>query len=570
MPDVLRSIDSEAILRWSTHLLRIGVFLGIVGCIHLDARARQFAVRDAGNRITQAQLRTALKRDVQFGSQSPHEGLHAVHNVDDELIGYVATTSPQADHLIGFSGPTNLLIFFDPDLVIQEVHILWSRDTKEHVQAVTEDSKFWKQFTQLTWKDAARLRDVDAVSGATLTSLAIGQSIVHRLGGTVPALTFPDPLTAKDLQGVVENVHSLKPSTDISEALDLISPQGELLGTVLSTSPTADHLTGYQGPTQTLIVFDRDRRIVRIHVRSSFDNEPYVSYLNEDWSWPERFNGLSLQELADYDLEANQVEGVSGATFTSMAVARAIQQRARAVLSEQQPTAPTATTALSWDLMNVGAIVLVLFGTVLGITRLRGIKWLRNVYLLAVVGYLGVMQGDLLSMAMWVGWVQNGIPWQSATRLVLLSCVALTFPVLTKRNVYCSHLCAHGALQQLLRRRLRWQLHPRGPLRKCLTCVSPLLLAAVVLITMQNWNVSLVDLEPFDAWLPTISGWASISIALGGLVASLFVPLAYCRFGCPTGRLLEFLRRHACSDRLGWGDLFAVGLLFLAIGLLCS
>jgi hypothetical protein len=30
-------------------------------------------------------------------------------------------------------------------------------------------------------------------------------------------------------------------------------------------------------------------------------------------------------------------------------------------------------------------------------------------------------------------------------------------------------------------------------------------------------------------------------VAVAGLVASLFIPMAYCRFGCPTGAVLDYI-----------------------------
>ncbi len=60
------------------------------------------------------------------------------------------------------------------------------------------------------------------------------------------------------------------------------------------------------------------------------------------------------------------------------------------------------------------------------------------------------------------------------------------------------------------------------------------------------------------------AGWATVSIALAGLVASLFVPMAYCHYGCPTGALLNFLRSHHRTDRFGRRDLVALALLALS------
>jgi hypothetical protein len=45
------------------------------------------------------------------------------------------------------------------------------------------------------------------------------------------------------------------------------------------------------------------------------------------------------------------------------------------------------------------------------------------------------------------------------------------------------------------------------------------------------------------------------------------VPLAYCRFGCPTGALLNYLRLQGPGDRFGRRDVAALTLLALAVGL---
>ena len=85
----------------------------------------------------------------------------------------------------------------------------------------------------------------------------------------------------------------------------------------------------------------------------------------------------------------------------------------------------------------------------------------------------------------------------------------------------------------------------------------------VVFATLSNqtWNVA--SLEPFDAYVWNIAGLASVSIAVVSLIVSAKVPMAYCKFGCPTGRLLEYSRRNRQSDRLVWQD--AVGCLIAVV-----
>jgi NosR/NirI family nitrous oxide reductase transcriptional regulator len=55
-------------------------------------------------------------------------------------------------------------------------------------------------------------------------------------------------------------------------------------------------------------------------------------------------------------------------------------------------------------------------------------------------------------------------------------------------------------------------------------------------------------------------------VALSGLAISLWYPMAYCKFGCPTGWLLEFVRKRIGKDRFSERDWMGLGLLAIAIG----
>ena len=80
--------------------------------------------------------------------------------------------------------------------------------------------------------------------------------------------------------------------------------------------------------------------------------------------------------------------------------------------------------------------------------------------------------------------------------------------------------------------------------------------------------IDLAHIEPFDAYVLRSAGIATIAIAVIGLIASLFVPMAYCHYGCPTGALLNFIRSHGRIDGFGRREV-AAGLL-LAFAILLS
>ena len=147
----------------------------------------------------------------------------------------------------------------------------------------------------------------------------------------------------------------------------------------------------------------------------------------------------------------------------------------------------------------------------------------------------------------------------------MLSIAALVLPIFTRRNIYCDHLCPHGAAQQLLKRRWSRQIHVPRKAKTLLQLIPALLLAWCLLVGMTSLGLSLVDIEPFDAYVVRVAGWATIVVAVVGLIASFFVPMAYCRFGCPTGALLNYLRYNGRSDRWSIRDSVAVGYLTLAI-----
>ena len=164
-----------------------------------------------------------------------------------------------------------------------------------------------------------------------------------------------------------------------------------------------------------------------------------------------------------------------------------------------------------------------------------------------------------------VGWAQHGVPWRSAGGLVLLTIAAFVIPLTTRRNLYCTHLCPHGAAQQLLIRRLPWQWYLSPRWTRGLQIVPGLLLLVCVVVGLAGLRFSLVNIEPFDAYVFRIAGWATLTIAIVGLLCSLFVPMGSCRCGCPTGAMLNYVRFNARSDRWGRRDWFCCSLVTVAV-----
>ncbi len=498
--------------------------------------------------------------------ESRDDGSGTVLDESGSSLGYVIQTSPKSDHIIGFSGPTNVLVAFGPDDRIRGLDVLSSGDTRDHLKQVLGDDTFLTSLNSLTWNEAASASQVDGVSGATLTSLAIRESIIYRLGGGRESLRFPEPLAIEKVRSLFADTSSISQDQSQPSLWLVLNREQTQIGTVLRTSPAADNLVGYQGPSETLIGFDMAQRVVGIVLGKSYDNEEYVTYVREDEYFATLFNGLLLEELAGLDLEAAEVEGVSGATMTSMAVAQGLLVAAQDHIEQSaaKARAEARSAAVPVTANDLGTALVVVVGVVIGMTSLRSNRRVRLLFQLVLVGYVGLAAGNLVSQAMLAGWAKHGVPWRSAMGLVFLSIAAFALPITTRRNIYCSHLCPHGAAQQLLRRRIVRTVRLPSTVKSFLVLIPGLLLLWCVIVAMTSLGFSLVDIEPFDAYVFRIAGWATISVAIVGLIAASFIPMAYCRYGCPTGALLEFLRFNARSDRWTRRDWVAVAYVLLA------
>ncbi|MCH5372811.1 MAG: FMN-binding protein, partial [Planctomycetes bacterium] len=397
------------------HFYRWAVFVVIIWLIHQQHQWYTAQLRGQQHvSVSIDSLKRFYPQAAELAEFRPGRGGRNVTDAEGKVLGYVITTSPESDSIIGYSGPTDTLVAFDPENRILGLDILRSGDTPEHVQAVRTDELFMTSFNGLTWDEAARKQGIDGASGATLTSLAIAEGIIKRLGGTPHSGRFPEPVRVDEVRTFFPEAAGLVPRMDKPGMLDVVDADGRRLGSVFRTTPEADELVGFQGPTDTLVALDTDDRVVGFAVHSSYETPEYVGYVREDKYFRKLFNGQSLGELAAMD--TLQVEGVSGATMTSQVMAQGIAAAAKR-LEAVQPPPPRRRVFLK--ARDVGTALVVVFATVMAFTSLRGKKPLRIVFQIVLIVYLGFVQGDLISQALIVGWSQSGVPWRFAPGLVV-------------------------------------------------------------------------------------------------------------------------------------------------------
>jgi len=542
-------------------LWRVGLLAAAVLLIR-DATQGQ-AAYEAAAALTAERVRDFFPSIASLGETNPLNGWRAALDASGQLLGYVTTTAPESNRIIGYSGPTHTLLTFNPNGVVTGIRVLKSHDTADHIAEVIADREFFAQFRSLK-PGAPAPEPLHGVSGATLTSSAIAQGVLEKLGRAKAAsLRFPEEITLEEVRRLDPEAASLQPAEKHPGGSKVFNAAGVQTGLALRTSPVTDSLVGYKGPTDTLMLLDpTGATLRRIALRKSYDTKRYVAYVTGDDYFLNIFNQMTLEKLAALDFDAAKIEGVSGATETSWSVAEGLKRRA-ANLLERQPTG--WLRLIRWRWQDTGHVVVIVSALLMAFTHLRGIAWVRHLHHALLVAYAGFIAGELLSQGLLTGWAAHGTPWRNAAGLLLLGAAALLAPVFTSKQLYCHHICPHGALQQLLARRVRWQWRVSPKTDRWLARVPFALLAFVFISVIVGWAVDLNALEPFDAYVFKVAGWASIVIAVLGIIASLFTPLAYCKYGCPTGALFKLIRFTGDADRLGTRDWVAAAILAVSM-----
>jgi hypothetical protein len=370
------------------------------------------------------------------------------------------------------------------------------------------------------------------------------------------------PIRVDEVKAFVPAAASLRPDSSERDGLFIHDRNGRELGYVVRTQPQCRDIIGYCGVTDALVVLDLDWKILGLKVHSSEETREYVDNVVLDRRFLKKWNGMTWSEAADLNFEEAEIEGVSGATMTSMAIARSVKARLQMSAGE---IAARPSWRMGWR--DWGMLVVLGCATAMAFGNAQWRHRLKVPYQIALIGYVGLLAGDLVAQKLLAGWVRSGVPWSTAPGIVLLVAAAFIVPWVTRKPFYCHHVCPHGAAQELIGRirPARLQLHLSASVVRGLEYLPFGLLLFTLVVAMLALPFDLAGLEPFAAYIVRSAGVATLAVAVVGLAASFFVPQAYCRFGCPTGALLNFVRARGPTDRFSRRDAAALLLLALAV-----
>lgn len=316
-----------------------------------------------------------------------------------------------------------------------------------------------------------------------------------------------------------------------------VQPDGTF---VVNTRVLAKDVQGYGGPVPLKIHIDKDGRLTAIEAEPNAESPSFFDRAKELFS---RWQGKTIDEAM-----AEDVDAVSGATFSSKAIIRNVQ-RGLAYAKQHgladggkgaQKESAEHTVATGWTLGSIGALIAVLLGAV--VPLFTNNRRLHLVQLVVNVVVLGLWTGTFVSYTLFLRLFAGGVSLSAIGTLaapLLMLIVALLYPLAGRSGHYCAHVCPFGSAQELAGKLSRRKLRITPRVLRVLTALRNLLWGVLMALLLTGTCTAWIDYELFTAFIYSSASVWVIVLAMLFLVLSVWVPRPYCRFVCPTGALMK-------------------------------
>lgn len=164
----------------------------------------------------------------------------------------------------------------------------------------------------------------------------------------------------------------------------------------------------------------------------------------------------------------------------------------------------------------------------------------RNIQLAINVAALGFLTGSFLSYSLMVRFISQGIDdWCLSLTALLMLFAAFIMPLLGKKRHYCMWICPLGSAQELMGKIVKRKPKLGKKTIKVLTRVRETIWYILMIAMWFGVWYEWMDYEPFACFMLQDAQIAVIASGCVILALSVIIDRPYCRFVCPTGTLFK-------------------------------
>ena len=338
----------------------------------------------------------------------------------------------------------------------------------------------------------------------------------------------------------LRHAHTMTDAVALGNDTMSVHPDGTI---VVDTRLLAKDVQGYGGPVPLRIYVSKSGVVDSIVAEPNAESPDFFNHASAILV---RWQGKTIDEAT-----AMEVDGVTGATFSSRAIITNVQRglayaKQHAALGNAPDVAGSveasgvSASSMGWTLGGIAALLVAMLGAVVPLF-VKNRRW-HYVQLSLNVIVLGLWTGTFVSYTLLMRLFSGGVSLATLGTLaapLVMVLVAMLYPLAGRPGHYCAHMCPFGSAQELAGKltRRKPRLSPR--LNKALNVFRNVLWGVLMVLMLTATWTAWMDYELFTAFLYTSASAWVIAIAVLFIVLSVWVPRPYCRFVCPTGSLLR-------------------------------
>jgi len=254
---------------------------------------------------------------------------------------------------------------------------------------------------------------------------------------------------------------------------------------------------------------------------------------------------LKLKNYSDSFVIGSDIDGVTGATYTSRALADCVKKASRQVASQSLdlPVIKQASPRVRFGLAEGVLLGLFLFGLIARMKSFKPKSLARWISMLVGIGFLGFVMNKPFTLVLinkmllgfWPQW-QLELYWY-----ILLGGIVL-ITLIDKKNPYCEWFCPFGATQECIGKIGGTNVHVPNRIHNGLRWLQRIIALTAIVLAMIFRNPSLSSYEVFGAFFRLIGTNLLFILLAVVLTASLFIRRPWCSYLCPLRPVTDFFR----------------------------
>ncbi len=298
---------------------------------------------------------------------------------------------------------------------------------------------------------------------------------------------------------------------------------------------------GFGGPMTCAALISTKGDVLKVKVLQHRETPSwYEKVINS--SFVSSLIGKSHKDSFQKDLD---IDTVTGATYTSLALADSVRKISRDIAVKNLKLSPPAEGPVQIIFGIPETILILLFLMVLFIWKSdfkykKQARWVTMITGLILIGIsfnrpLSIVQINKMLMGFWPQW-QTGIYWY-----ILIFGIAIIF-LITQKNAYCQWFCPFGAAQECVNAVGGARISSAGRYHTMLTWFRRGLVWFALVISFLFQNPSIGNYEIFGTAFSLMGAHRHFLLLSIILLSSLFIKRPWCKYLCAISTIEEYIR----------------------------